>query len=72
MVKSLRNKLYQERLQERNIYSLEERRERVNMSETIKCNKGVTTVQESSVQYDGKIKNIGHDLKLAEEKFKTN
>lgn len=54
------------------MYSLEERRERVDISETFKCNKGVTKFQESSVQYDGKIKNIGHDLKLAEEKFKTN
>lgn len=58
MVKGLGDKTYGDRLQELNMYCLEERRERGDLIETFKYIKGANKVQEGCF-FQEEIKNMG-------------
>uniref|UniRef100_A0A8C5R698 Reverse transcriptase domain-containing protein n=1 Tax=Leptobrachium leishanense TaxID=445787 RepID=A0A8C5R698_9ANUR len=73
MVYGLKEKSYQERLNDLNMYSLEKRRDRGDMIETFKYVKGIHKVEEGSIfKRKQSSKTRGHSLRLEGQRFKSN
>uniref|UniRef100_A0A8C5WHD7 Reverse transcriptase domain-containing protein n=1 Tax=Leptobrachium leishanense TaxID=445787 RepID=A0A8C5WHD7_9ANUR len=73
MVYGLKEKSYQERLNDLNMYSLEKRRDRGDMIETFKYVKGIHKVEEGSIfKRKQNSKTRGHSLRLEGQRFKSN
>uniref|UniRef100_A0A8C5QYE7 Reverse transcriptase domain-containing protein n=1 Tax=Leptobrachium leishanense TaxID=445787 RepID=A0A8C5QYE7_9ANUR len=73
MVYDLKEKSYQERLNDLNMYSLEKRRDRGDMIETFKYVKGIHKVEEGSIcKRKQSSKTRGHSLRLEGQRFKSN
>uniref|UniRef100_A0A8C5LPK3 Uncharacterized protein n=1 Tax=Leptobrachium leishanense TaxID=445787 RepID=A0A8C5LPK3_9ANUR len=70
MVYGLKEKSYQERLNDLDMYSLEKRRDREDMIETFKYVKGIHKVEEGSIfKRKQNSKTRGHSLRLEGQRF---
>ena len=72
MIPELLKMTYAERLDELNLWTLEERRVRADLIEVYKITHGLSAVKfESSFEFDSNKRTRGHSCKLTKKRFRT-
>ena len=72
MFPKIKNKSYEERIEELGLWSLEERRNRADLIETFKLVKGLSGVRyENFFEIDAEPRTRGHNLRIVKKRFST-